>query len=625
MTALGTALGIVAVASVGAVVAAWLRVTPLPHFVLAVLTFSAATVVLGCIVLSLAHQLTGAAILILDVVLAAGAIAAARWRKVTLPALSPPRLTIGLEQVRRHPALFVVASLALLVLVVQLVLGIAVAPNEPDSLSYHLSRAAYWLEFDRVYHYAHGSIHQTGEPPNAELLSAWVMALSHSDRLTQTVQWVALAGTATGVYVLARSYGFARAASGFAACLFVCMPQAILQGASPQNDLVASLFIVTAVAFALRAVRDASPREGVVAATAVGLAVGTKGTALMAALAASLPLAYFLWTRRPPLRALLFPTAAVALAVAVLGAFNYALNLKDTGTPFDHVTAQVKVDSASSSLPVALARDMWVFVDVPGGRHLHWAQTALAKPHNRLFRGVHRADFGTLQPVHLAVSESSTTYGLLGLLVLIPVVLYSLLPSRPILHRLVAVSALVYLVVVAAVTGFSPWVGRLYLPIAAVTTPLLAVLEQRRLLSLVAAGLALVGVIPCLFMNNGKPLSGRAGFLNGNRIAQETVGRPDLETALRHLDERLGKRGAVGFVGSQESPDYPFFGEQRERRVIRVDMSDATTRFMRAHRLRGIVFAETVPEDGPVKRVVRPPRGAAGIRLSAHYFLAMPG
>ncbi|HEY1360249.1 MAG TPA: hypothetical protein VGF21_18255, partial [Thermoleophilaceae bacterium] len=125
--------------------------------------------------------------------------------------------------------------------------------------------------------------------------------------------------------------------------------------------------------------------------------------------------------------------------------------------------------------------------------------------------------------------------------------------------------------------------------------------------------------------NNGKPLSGRAGFLNGNRIAQETVGRPDLETALRHLDERLGKRGAVGFVGSQESPDYPFFGEQRERRVIRVDMSDATTRFMRAHRLRGIVFAETVPEDGPVKRVVRPPRGAAGIRLSAHYFLAMPG
>ena len=70
-------------------------------------------------------------------------------------------------------------------------------------------------------------------------------------------------------------------------------------------------------------------------------AAGTKGTALVAALALLLILAGAVWAYRPTPKLVGAGCALAVAGVAILGAFGYVLNLRDTGSAFGGVRDQV--------------------------------------------------------------------------------------------------------------------------------------------------------------------------------------------------------------------------------------------------------------------------------------------
>lgn len=612
---LATVGGVVLLAAAGLAGSCTLRVRGRAALIAATLIIAAASVVLATIVLSLMDALTRAGLLAAGAVIAGGALAG--WVATGRPRPADSwRTTLGAawNAVRAHPALACFGLIAALALVVQFAVGIAVAPNNWDSMTYHLSRAAYWLQQDGATRFHGGSVRQLGLSPNAEILDAWTLAMTGADRLVATVQWLSLIGLACTVFLGARILGFARDGALLAAALLVTLPQSILQSTTTQNDLVAAFFVLAVAVFGARGLRDRDRGDLVIAALAAGLAVGTKGTVFALAPSLAIILGAAVWRYTPPARLVVFGLAAVVAGMLALGAWGYALNVHAGEPAFGGLAEKTQRESA---VPQNTVRVLWTFVDSPGSP-APWFDTFATKLAHKTVGHLevpNQFSFG----VDTIVSEDTSAFGLIGWLLLFPLLLVLAFARRAGLRREWAIAALVGLIAFPIAFEFNIWVGRLLLPAVALAAPLLGALAARPGLAGAAIAAAVVSLVPCLVVNVNKPLlvaEGQPKATQLSRIQQMTIRRPEMAPVIQAVEQRIGAKGALAFVGGEDSWDYPFFGEHRERRVVRFSsLRQATPDAIRAAHVRGVLFAN----------VGRPTRAFHARQIGPDYWLATTG
>lgn len=91
-----------------------------------------------------------------------------------------------------------------ILLAVPLVVSVAAAPNNWDSMTYHLPRVAHWQAQGSVTFYATSIDRQLWMAPLSEFAAMHLMTLSGGDVLANLVQWAALGLTAVAASVLAQ-------------------------------------------------------------------------------------------------------------------------------------------------------------------------------------------------------------------------------------------------------------------------------------------------------------------------------------------------------------------------------------------------------------------------------------
>ena len=189
------------------------------------------------------------------------------------------------------------------------------------------------------------------------------MVLSDGDRYVGLVQLLALAGACGAIVGVARRLGLGRSAALFGALAFATFTVVALQTPTALNDLVVASLLVVCVYFALGSTRA----ELGLCATALALAVGTKGTVVFA-----LPvLVVFVLASQP--RSRWWSLAAAGAIGLAAGSFWFALNLVETG-------------------------------DLRGGVRFDPAQGAPARTHQAVVRGPPRAvERGGDRLSHIAV------------------------------------------------------------------------------------------------------------------------------------------------------------------------------------------------------------------------------
>ncbi len=595
--AVTTLAGFVLLAVVGILVPALCRVRGIAAFFVAMLVVLGAEVVLLTILLSLFEQLRPGWMLAGEAVLALGAVFG--WLLAGRPA--PPRRRLAsraalVESVRAHPEVAFLAAVAVGAMAIQLWVGLHAAPSNFDSMTYHLSRVGYWLQFDSALHWDNGTVRQLHSPPNGEMLQGSTMLMSGGDRLAASVQWLALVGLWAATFVTARELRFDRPSALFAASLFVVLPQPILQAVTTQNDLLTSFFIVAAIAFGLRGLRDRSFGELAIFALALGVAVGTKGTALVAVPWIALVLLVAAWRARPGRALALGAVGLAVLAVGALGSFNYVLNQDATGSPFGELA---EVTERTSPLGDNMVRSAWSFVDTPGF-DAPWLNVVVERPALRFFGDLSKEDFpGYI--VDPTVNEDTSAYGLLGALALALFLVVAIAPKTAWDRRMLAIAALGFLISAMAVTEQNPWVGRLMMPGVAIGAPLLGYLYARRAARSVVVAIAVVGLIPCVFVHEYKPLVAEVGMpsvLQRTRLDQMTLPRPEMAEVLTQLDKAVPSDAPLGLVRDEDSWDYPLFGPGFERRVVPLAPEQATRATMRQEDIRGIVFLNQDRPEG---------------------------
>ena len=602
---LATIAGLALVTVPGVLVPTLLRIRGRAPWAVAALVIGAADIV-GCtIVLSAPRWLTRPGMLAAMALVAAGTVVI--WLQQGRPA--PPRLRQALRPLAFGPA-WVLVAFAIVAMIIQFYVDMRVAPSNWDSMTYHLSRAAYWLQQHAALHYPGGTVRQLGSGPNAEILLAWTMLINGTDRWVELVQWISLVGLALAIFSGARLLRFSAGASAFAAALFVLLPQPIMQAASTQNDVVTSFFLGATALFIARGLRDRHLGDLTVAGAAVGLAIGTKGTALIAlpALAVIAVAAVIAW--RPSLRLIGLALGLAVSGVVAFGAFNYVLNYKNSHDVFGGVSEQVS--NTGGNRWQNAAYDMWTFADSPGVS-LQWLQPLVQRPVQSLFGGV----FGVGYPyaIDTGVQEDTSAYGLVGFVLLVPLLLVMLLgPRAPPGRRVLALAALVYLVVFSYRIDDNAWLGRLYMPAVALAAPLFAAFARARWVAGAVAILVLMTAVPSVLQNPQKQLlvgEGQSNVFALDRLHQMAQPRPDMSDIATQVFRFTGPAGRMGYLGGEDSWDYPFFGTHREHYVERLSSpAEVTYAHMAQDHLTGILFAN----------VGLPPAQIHPVRLGDDYY-----
>lgn len=531
--------------------AAMLRARTWPTFALTAYVILIGQIVAISEVLSLIDAVTATRVLIAEALTAVVVAVAATLRGWSVPAM--PRFDLP-------GPLLALAALIGAAIAYELALVIFTAPNNWDSMTYHLSRAAAWYQRHRVGYIDAHTQRENNSAPNAEILVLFSFLFVHSDRIAAIWQWLAQLAAITSVYVIAGRIDVSRRARLFAALLFATMAQPALQASSTQNDLLAASLVGVAVAFLCTTERWRYP----LAALALGLALGTKLTVALALPAVAL-IGLTLVPKRDRLR--LFALAAAAF-VAV-GAFGYILNLAHTGAIQGNGAAVAQWSQHS-----------W------HGR----AMTLITVPAKMVV---------VINPI----DQDSAYFGGLGGLVIIPVIAIALRHAwqrrRLSLEATLALALPLFLIALAYTNRFNDWMGRFLIIPVVLVAPLAVLLYRRRRYAAVVAAVGVISLFFSITDNIAKPIGlfGHDSVWTISRTQQQARLRPALLPVLDRLAS-IPPRARVGYSIAEDDWDYPLYGSQLDRRLVQLPHGDELAAGRRDG-LRWLIIRDSRLRDQP--------------------------
>lgn len=527
----------------------------------------------------------------------------------------PLRMPCQLEAIMQHAdkqqfSTRVLIGLALVVALVSLgnlLLILGTEPSNYDALSYHISRIAVFLQANTLNYYGSNYWGEVVHPKVATVLMLYTFLVSGQQiNMVQLVQYLAYFVTIVAIYGITRHLGATRQASLFAALLFGLLTITIAEAASAQNDLVMAAMIACTT-FGLVAYRTwRTPKYLVLAALAFALAAGVKATAASFAPSLAVLAIWAVWPQpgRGPQTARHLAVALAALAgwVALI---TLPAGYLGTQQHFGNALgpADVRKTHAFGHMPPAqllqfgqlnLARYAIEFVGLdgmPGVLGIDRAHTAIL---HGLCRGAHTLGLDVTGPqgarrtlgAHdsLVCSEDRSYWGILGILLIWPVVLFTLFaPGRPWPARLFALATLIAFVAQAFLSPYDWYRGRYFMTVAIFALPTLAFIfpPQRRWLRGALAVVLVLGGVSALTATCSRqgswivPLYAKGKWIaptyTYDRSMQLTRQASDFR--LLAFDSLVPEDAVIAVDSYREIPITIFYGDRFSRRIIAISPS----------------------------------------------------
>ena len=596
-----------------------LRLRGATEFLLAFYLVAFSVVVVVELLLSPGHDLTRTWLL---VALALVALAsAAVWLVRGRPSPPPFRPALaGCRAAVRDPlvAILAVAVFGSFCYLAALILG--TPPNDYDVLWYHLARAAFWKQQHAVaYIPGANDARLNGFPPNAEIADSFTMILGRTERFAGFVQLAALLATMASIGGIARRLGLTVRQALFAALLFAMLPIVVLQSGTSLNDLVLGSFLACCAYLLF----EWQPVSLALASLALGLAIGTKITALLALPVLALLGAFLYPRRRWPALAL------VGVSGIVLGSYWYLLNRSKTGkfdgdigsaqnaTTVEHGSTFSFLGTIAHFLRLlidafdpsgAVGRDRFVYL-VAAGLVLilgwrakrrtdawlvgaaaalvaacvawRWIEHQLLHGYQKLFVQLDRHDLAFLgfDKDLTRASPFQSWYGPLGFILVVTAFAVVWLAWRrrslPGVTWVLALAPVIWLVLQAVTTYYSIFDGRYVLFAVALGAVLWGLVLDVRLLAWAVTGIA-VATVSLVLVHYGEKPSG-VNLLGGSaptsvwdlsRAQVMAANLPPGEPAIIAALDRRAKGGqTIALAIRREDVSYPFFGGVLDRHV----------------------------------------------------------
>ena len=439
-------------------------------------------------------------------------------KRMPPPPRPPSQPAIHLPSGMASLDVFLCATIVIILAIIGAVAIIA-PPNTSDAMEYHLPRIIFWVSNHTVRNYPTPDYAQLIQGPAAEFITLHTYLLFGSDRLVNLVEFFSLTGCAVAVSLIAGKFSTGRTGQLFAGLFVVTIPEAVLESSGAMTTVVVSFWIVTACYFTIRAVKDQRIIDIITVALAIGLAILTKGIALI-----YLPFLIFgcLLYRPAPRRTWMLKRIALLILIAVtLNTPQFIRAWQVTGTPLGAPFAAGgsrlhfgNDQRTPASIVASVIRHATLHLETPSGA-INSHIEAIARRAIRL-TGRNPDDpesvwlgysFYVGHPSRLETQAGNPLHFLL--LILTFVALPWVLPkfgreNRSILWY--AAGILCAFIGFCAAIRWQPWGSRFHLPLfvvaAAIVGHLIGRLYERRVLIAALSMLLLINAIPYLLSNS---------------------------------------------------------------------------------------------------------------------------
>lgn len=509
---------------------------------------------------------------------AAGGVLTWPWlRRTTTDKIASPKGPAIQIKPPSWESRFLLAGVGL-ILTGTLVTAIVAAPNNWDSLTYHLPRIEHWIQNESIAHYPTHNLRQLFFTPLAEWIVLHFQLLAGGDRLANSIQWLCFVGVVIGVSLLAQQLGAGRGGQILAAVFVATIPMTILQATSTQNDLVAAFWLVCSLVFLLPMRRGFNLPGFFLCAAACGLLALTKTTGALSLLP------FIGWagvramreTPQKKLRLLAWVLAFVAFS-AVLNSGHWLRNLNLFDHPLGPAGQRVQYVNASPSAKVLISntmRNVAVFTQTPWSTvndRIYGAFVALHRA-LRIDPNLPETAFRDLpfKPGNRWREENNA--GAPWHVVLIVVSLFLLIQQtirgQPGLLPPYATALILAFLLYSLVIRWQPTQVRLLLPQLILWAPLVGTLFAGRRTRLLATGLFLaleLAAMPAVLANELRPLVGKDNIFETHRFDQLFNGLPHARDHYRGQVEQLIERRCwrIGLRTRDGSFEYPLWAMMR--------------------------------------------------------------
>jgi 4-amino-4-deoxy-L-arabinose transferase-like glycosyltransferase len=472
---------------------------------------------------------------------------------------------------------FLILSMLLIVGTVGLIAWIA-PPNNTDSMTYHMSRVAHWIQNQSVAHYPTHILRQLYLTPGAEFIITHFQILSGGDRLANFVQWFSMVGSIFGVSLIAKQLGAGARGQILAAVVVTTIPMGILQGSSTQNDYVVAFWLTCFVYFLIllksKEVGQPILPCSLAVGASLGLAIFTKGTAYIFAFP------FLVWFALSSImkstQKLWKSTLIIAIIVLSINFGHYARNFYLFGSPLGPSQEGAPGSGLKftndvftvSTLISNSARNMALEMGTPFERLNSLTESAIYKLHSLMALSVNdpRTTWGQTHFARPNLSFHEDSAGNPVHLACIVLSVVVLLFSRPLRGR-----PYLYCYSIAVTAGFflfsfllrwQPWHARLLLPLFVLWSPFIATVLSRSqtVASCLAVGL-LLSAFPWVVHNKSRPLTGRRNIFNTSRIDLYFSNRMELRDPYIEATDfiRSQKCSRIGLLRLPNDWEYPLW------------------------------------------------------------------
>lgn len=508
--------------------------------------------------------------------------------------IKKPQLKEVLLSAIKFPLLTLLIGSTVYVYLIYALKIIVVPPYNWDSLTQHLSRIGYWLQYQSFYPWPTTKLSQTMFPMNAELGILWTILWWGNDQLAGFVQWITVPVIMIGIYGLVRLLGYSRSQGVFTAFLWATLTQVLFQSSTTQNDLVVSSFWVVTVYFLFAGFKEQSRTHLYLSGIAFGLAIGAKGTSLfnLPGLLLVLILIVLFYCKAKIFHPLFVNWAATSiLAFLLLGSYIYIQNFIALGNPLPMNHTATLSRRTDGSLLTAYSHRLRDNT----GRFIYQLVDFSPIPFNFAERAnpVKKSFFSSLfTPLGIAVDNRSTIgrsafsfdnintfdednswYGPL-MIFLIPAIIYHGIQGvrkKDVLRISLALFPIAFFVVESAVQNWTPAKGRYFMIVVALSFPLIAPLlnNSTRLQRLSRSFLVLLGIASMLTIASYTSDLGKIGWI---RVLSGQRNAPIWEKVFVYqmISKSIPLDASIGVAFGGDSWDYPLFGEYFTHRVTRV-------------------------------------------------------
>ena len=528
----------------------------------------------------------------------------------------PSTSTRAIREATRDPIVLVLGLAVLAGLVYAAVLGLFTPPNDWDAQTYHLARAAFWIQQHGIGYVPDSDVLRINvNPPNAEIGSAFTMLLSHDDRYVGFVQFSAALATGLGIYGMAGRLDLGRSEALFGAFAFLSVPVVMLQSSSALNDLVVGSFLVVGTYFLLGSSRTELTLGGV----ALALALGTKFTAFIA-----LPLVALVVLAGQP-RQRWGAAALAGLVGTCAGSYWLVVNLVETGSVDGEAGDVLEQHPDRSPAPVlarstrmlvgfaddlSAGRDLRLYgiaavalavvvVAVARGRRAAWVAAAgivavgcvpfalattrerLLQAHEKLWLTLGRRDLAFLETDRDASSPSTvfSYFGPLGFALVLAGVIVVIVARRrgaaPRLALVLAAAPVLMVLLTALALVYDPWRGRFLLYGLALAAATWGLVLRHRWLAWGMTSMATISIILAFVHSTEKPAGVRifddrtaAGVWGEPREVVQTWVRRGGTAEVVSFFSRERHGGRVGLQVDEDDWVYPYFTRSLSREVV---------------------------------------------------------